>query len=310
MKKARKASYQILVLLLVLFLTAYGHPQLVTAGTDNQEKYNPLFVNVLPEDFRKILCPGDRAVLKYIVYYYVDYSKAPPLIPRGGIPAKVTLSTTSGTVRPSERTHNVRIGKTFTGDFSYTAGTETGSATITITASMAGYETPFPLTFEIKPCEASLQFSQQMTYSYGMVSIITTYSGSGSLKVDKDGRVSGSGSQSIWSDIPPYSEDGGSCTHSPPWEGSSGITFSGQIDDNGDSQVNMNLEAVSVNTTTLTCTGEDSSGSMVFPGYTYEACQVLLDDINFEAGTRDVQFDCPGEEPYTVPITLIPRSEK
>ena len=227
MKHICRFPCQALFLLLILSLASPADSRPVAAAP---APYNPLFVNVLPEEFEKTLCPGARIVLKYIVYYYVDFSKAPGLIPRNvGFLATVVLSATGGTVLPPQRNHVSRIGKVFMGDFSFTAGKETGQATITIKASMLGYETSFPLTFEIKPCEASLQFNQTMTNSYMVASVITTYSGSGTLKMEENGGINGSGTQAIWRDIPPYSEVGGSCIHSPPWEGSSGITFIGLI---------------------------------------------------------------------------------
>ena len=171
---------------------------------------------------------------------------------------------------------------------------------------MGPYKPTLSISFMVKKCPASLQLNQSMEISDGPVIIINNSFGSGALKADDNGRISGSGTQAIWGDILPYAIDAGTCTHTPPWEGSSGITFTGQAGADGGTNVIMEMQPLSVNASTLTCTGE-GSGGMPFPGYTYGSCEVSLTGFNFEATTLDVPFDCPGDAPYTVPITIIPR---
>ncbi|WKZ36755.1 MAG: hypothetical protein QY332_02285 [Anaerolineales bacterium] len=309
MKHACKFSCQALFLLLILSLAFLADSRPVAARTDPPKGPSPLFVGLMTPDIPSEICMGQKLTIEFY-FVYLRGSKAPPLVPRMN-EAEARLSSKVGTVSPKLfRYTNAKVGGSVNIEkFSYATGKKEGNETINITVSMFGEKVDLkpPITFKVKKCSASMKFHQRTSFSYMMASVITTYSGSGTLKMDENGGISGSGTQAIWSDIPPYSLDGGSCVHSPPWEGSSGITFSGQMDDDGAAVVSMELAALSVNSTTLTCTGEDHSASMSFPGYTYGACQIVLDDFSFESGTLDVPFNCPGEEPYTVPITIIPR---
>jgi hypothetical protein len=254
--------------------------------------------------------------------------KPPPLVPPAKSPtpvlvtAVVTISPKFGKAFPPKFNEaQLKLGATNTYNFTYYAPKsikeDEVEEEITITVSLSlGNKTPLgekhelpPIKFKIKKCRhASLQFDHSMTISYEVASVVNNYFGSGTLEVDDEGQISGNGVQAVWSDIPPYSSGEGSCTHSPPWEGSSGIAFNGQAGEE-EAQVNMNLEAMSVNSTTLTCKDPDYSNSMTFPAYTYSSCQALLAGFNFEAGTLEVPFACPGQDPFTLPITIIPRAE-
>ncbi len=305
MKRTHILLCQRLLLLLVLFLTA-TQPAYAQAG--KPQGASPLDVGLMTPDVPKTVCAGRQINFEF----YWMWFGAPPLIPVRDRNVVVNISAQNGTVNPGRYTYSsVRYNSTYTGKFSYKAGKAGSSETIKIEVALGqhGGALKPPIQFEIKNCSASLQFNQEMTYSYDVVSIINNYFGSGTISANEDGQISGSGVQAIWSDIPPYSTDAGSCTHNPPWEGSSGITFSGQAGEGGGTSVTMDMDALSINTTTLTCTGDDGSRTMTFPGYTYASCQVLLAGFNFEAATLEVPFNCPGEEPYTVPITIIPRRD-
>jgi len=219
----------------------------------------------------------------------------------------VNLSAKLGTVLPPKPPHPVwQWNKTQTGTFSYTAVKE-GQETITIKASMGEYSNSIDLNLVVIKCKASVNFNQKKSITQEMVVIETTYSGTGKIEADDNMQLSGDGTQNVSSQILPYSDSGGSCFQNSPWEGSSGLSFSGEISDDGNILATMFLEPLSVSSSALTCSDEDYSASMQFPGYTFDACQVQLDGFQFESLSLDVSFNCPGEEPYTLTITIFPR---
>jgi hypothetical protein len=317
MKRTHMLLCQRLLLLLILFLVTCGVLQPVEAETGNQEENNSLRIVWASISPPEPFCVGQKIDLSYRFLYVGP----PPLVPARKSPrvAVVNISAQGnrGTVFPPQFKHaNVISGKSSeTSKFTYTAK-QAGDENIQVEVSMGGYRNQINLQFKVtekddEKCKekVSMQFYQNTTMSYQIVSIMTTYGGSGQLSINEDGQISGSGIQTLWSDIPPYSSGGGSCKHNPPWEGSSGITFSGQVGENGDTSVTMEMEALSVYTTSLTCTDGEYTASIPFPGYTYSPCQVQLAGFNFEAATLDVPFNCPGQAPFTVPITIIPRRE-
>lgn len=299
------------LLLLVLFL---GAPQPVQAEED-EPKY-PVWAYTISKITDKV-CLGRTVTIRLVYGYQWQPS------PRGAPPRPAPLvfdidghaSAQNGIIRGLSKENDTNFrdigiipGAKYIRKFTYTAK-ELGKGQINIKVELSPYEVKKSISFEVKECAASLQFNQNTTLSYAAVTLINNYSGGGSLRADNDGRITGSGAQSIWSDIPPYTIEGATCTHQPPWEGSSGITFTGQMGENGENNVMMAMESLSINTSTLTCTGE-GSGGMTFPGYTYSSCEVPLTGFDFEATTLDVLFDCSGEAPYTVPITIIPREKQ
>lgn len=310
MKRTKVLLSQTLLLLLVLSSMAPGASQMVEAKTGAPEEKNPLKIIWAapgpPEDF----CVGQKFKFFYKFEFWFG-TEFPWLVPQASAVVKISALNKKGTIPFSEQKFPPIVqGTIYEGDFTYAATSE-GEETveITVTTNDGAYKNTLTKKFPIqKKCRASIHYKQNTKMSYEVVSIISTYGGNGELTME-DGQISGSGTQTVWSDIPPYALEGASCVHSPPWEGSSGITFSGQVGADGVVRATMELEALAISASSLTCTGADGSGSMPFPAYTYSSCQVLLAGFNFEADTLEVPFDCPGEAPYTLPITVIPRRD-
>lgn len=310
MKRPHTAACQTVLLLMVLLLVT---PQPVKAEKDDPTY--PVWAYTI-SNIKDTVCIGRKEDVR-LIYGYKYHPPPPGVLPRpvpllydidGHISA--TRGTVTGVSKEDDndfRDNGIIPGAQYIRKFTYTA-TQEGKEEIRIKVELTPYEFIAKISFNVITCKASLQFNQSTNLSDGPVSVINNYFGNGSLRADENGQVSGSGSQAIWGDIPPYSVEGVTCTHTPPWEGSSGITFTGQAGEDGDIDVVMEMESLSVNTSTLTCTGEGSGGT-TFPGYTFSSCQVPLVGFNFEAATLNIPFDCPGEAPYIVPITIIPRSE-
>jgi hypothetical protein len=300
MKRTHRLACQRLLLLLLLFLTM---AQPVKAERSIQNAPSPVIVTLKTQDFPHDLCPGQKINLKF----GYQWKGAPPLIP---INVSVKITAKGGSTTLTGKTKGIVPANTeYTFSVSYKAGKELGPGSLSAAVSMAGRTGGLqnPITFKIKQCEDSIQYNITKPIPYGFIIISNDYYGSGSLGADDNGQVTGSGTVAIASEILPFSEEGASCQYTISSEGSSGISFSGQMGDAGESQVTMDLEALSVSAGELTCTKEDYTGSMTFPAYNYSSCQVMLAGIGFEAETLDVPFDCPGEEPVTIPITVIPR---
>jgi hypothetical protein len=294
------------VILLALFLTMFGDERIASAETGNSKSPSPIVVGLMTPDIPATLCAGEKISLEYY-FAYVYAGKAAPLIPQP-LRGNVLINATNGKVTPEKFVYpRVMLNKTYTGNFTYTADKKAGTGTIAINVS-AGYTAPpFTVTFKIVECEASILFGKQSTFSYDVTTMITTYTGSGLVTVTENGEITGTGSQTIWGTILPYSSEEGSCTQNSPWEGSAGISFSGQMGEDGNAQVTMTLETLNVNAATLTCTSEDYSGSMTFPEYTFGQCEVQIDNFSFKGGTQNVTFNCAGEEPFTLAVTIVPR---
>ncbi len=299
MKRTHRLACPRLLLLLLLFLTT---AQPVKAERSNQNVPSPVVVELKTLNFPQKICTGATINLKFGFLW----KGAPPLVP--SITPSYDIKPQGGSYTWVNKPNGkVQTNKEYTFSVKYTAK-EPGDGSISVAVTMAGRKSvPLKISFKINDCDVGIQYNMTTTLSSGMIAMTNDYFGSGSLSADDNGQITGSGTQAIWSDILPYSAEGASCQHTPPWESNSGLTFSGQMGDDGETQVTMDLEALSVNASELTCTGEDSSGSMPFPGYTYSSCQITLAGFDFEANTLDVPFNCPGEEPYNVPITVIPR---
>lgn len=305
MKRPRMTARPSVLLLLALLLVI---PQPVNARMDNP-KPSPISVGLMTPDIPGTVCTGGKLKLEFYFTYLYNPEPSPVPVPAPLVRnATVDISGKVGKVSPKRFVYPwVKFNSANTGTFTYKAGKKEGQETINIKVTTMGEEATLSISFAVKKCSASLQFNQSTTLSYGPVSVVNNYFGSGSLSTDDNGQVSGGGVQAIWGDIPPYSIDGGTCTHTPPWEGSSSITFTGQVgDEENDSNMMMEMEPLHINASTLTCSGE-GSGSMPFPAYTYSSCEVPLIGFNFAPITLAVPIDCPGEAPYNLPITIIPR---
>jgi hypothetical protein len=303
MKRTITRAHVSIILLMIMMLMIPGDIQVVNAQT------NPvsIWIGLMTPDAPGTICIGKRIVLEYYVVVINNMGSAPNLVPMETI--KVDFSAQLGKVAPSSRQHAVWTwNQTLTSNFSYTAQ-KAGKESITIKASMGNFTGSIQLNLTVRKCKASVNFNHQKTITQEMVVIEDTYSGIGTIQVDDNDQVSGNGTQTIWSSILPFSADGGSCVQDSPWEGSSDFSFSGEISEDGNILASMFLEPLELASTTLTCSGEDFSYSMPFPGYTLSECQVQLDGFDFDAGSIDIHFDCPGEEPYIITLTIIPRSE-
>jgi hypothetical protein len=255
----------------------------------------------------KRLCVGDRIVVDYAFSLSIIPGKAPSLISNSSI--SVTFEGNNGDILPPTRTHPFKgFNTVHKGNFSFTA-TEAGRGRVGVLATIGDASDYSDETFTIEECPKSIHSFKQNNIGQGPVVIMNTYGITGEISADKEGKVTGSGGQSVWADILPYSEGDASCTHSPPWEGSAGISYTGTTDEDGSVSLTLSLDALAVNSTTLTCTDPDSSGSTNFPGYTYPACEVTVPDVPMGGGSLDAQFNCPGSEPYDVHLTVTPRRE-
>jgi hypothetical protein len=300
MKRTCTLACQRLPLLLLLLLTI---TQPVKAERSNQAASRYVIVTLKTLDFPHNLCQDQKINLKF----GYQWKGPPPLIPIN-VSFKITAQGGSYTSSGQPKV-NVQANTEYAFSVSYKAGKKLGPGSLSVAVLMAGRKGGLqtPITFEIMKCEDTIQYNVTKPIPYGFIIISNDYYGSGSLGADDNGQVTGSGTVAIASEILPFSEEGASCQYTISSEGSSGISFSGQMGDAGESQVTMDLEALSVSAGELTCTKEDYTGSMTFPAYNYGSCQVMLAGIGFEAETLDVPFDCPGEEPVTIPITVIPR---
>jgi hypothetical protein len=283
--------------------------QPVEAETGNPEKTNPLRVIWASPGPHERFCVGETINLhyKFQLWFGTEFTW---LVPESIGLVKISAKNKKGNIDfPEQEFPPITQGETYSGNFYYTA-TKDGEETIEVVVTSGKFKNTVKKSFKIqKNCPLLIRFNEKTNMSYGIVSMITTYSGSGQLYVNEDGQISGSGNQTMWSDILPYSADGISCAHNSPWEGSSGITFSGQVGKDGNLRVTMELDELSLKATSLICTGGGHSESMPFPGYTYSACEVVLTGFNFEGATLEVPFNCPGQAPFTMPITIIPRRD-
>jgi len=301
MEKSRLLSCIRCLLLLVLFLAAL-QPVKAERGVSSGP---PHVLVKLRDAIPEHVCVGQKLTIGYLFKYELPPRTAPPLIPPG-VTVKASSQKGTATLSPASFP-GARMNTWYDGSVIYTPK-QAGTEALEITVTMFGRTNSRLFGFKVQECQFSIQWNEKQAFSEEMVSLITYYSGSGSLSVSDDGRISGRGVQTVWGDIPPYSSEGGSCRLTSPWEGSSAITFSGQAGD-GEADVTMELAALSVSAATLTCRDEEYSASMTFPAYTYASCQIQLTGFDFEGTTLDIPFDCPGQDPFTVPITIIPRSE-
>jgi hypothetical protein len=289
-------------LIVSLFLQINAKPPIVSAQTGAET----LYLNLVTP-YQKKMCIGQKIEL---TFFLMDgFTPGPPRLIPGSISGKavVNIKAKKGKISPSRFIFPTIIkGLSYNGTFSYTMKSK-GSDTITITAEYLGFRRVEEYSINGKGCDVSITFNKTTLFSQGQVVIDNTYSGAGTLKITDDGKITGTGSQKIWGAINPYSEGSGSCVQNPPWEGSSGITFSGENVEDDLIRALMELDSLSVNSSTLTCQDEEYSNSMTFPAFTYSNCQVQLEGFDFEGGSLDLNMDCPGEDPYNLSITTTTR---
>ncbi len=306
MEKSRLLSCTRYLLLLVLFLAALQPVKAERGAPTGPRHPGRVRLKIPNGDVPERVCVGQELTIEYLFKYELPPRTAPPLVPPG---ATVTASAQKGTATPASASFSFKgawMNTWHKGRVVYQAE-RAGNEALEINVTMLGRTGGQIIPFKVRECQTSIQWNEERTFSAEMVSLITYYSGSGSLSVDDDGQISGRGVQMIQGNIPPYSSEEGSCQLTSPWEGSSAITFSGQAGD-GEADVTMELAALQVSAATLTCWDEEYRASMTFPAYTYASCQIQLTGFDFEGTTLDVLFDCPGEDPITIPITIIPRS--
>ena len=290
-----------MLLIICLFLQVNDRPLVVRA----QPKEETLILNLV-RPYKKEMCVGQKIELTFFLQNGLTTGGAYLVPGKYSSTAVVDVKAGKGKVSPSQfKFPHLTRGLSYDGTFTYTMKAE-GSDTITITATLAGKKRVEEYTVSGKGCEVSITFNKTTLFSQGQVVVDNTFSGAGSLKINDDGKITGTGSQKIWGAINPYSEDGGSCLQNSPWEGSSGISFSGESTEDV-IRAFMILNALKMNSSTLTCHDEDYSNSTTFPSFAYSDCQVQLEDFNFEGGVLNLNMDCPGEEPYNLSVTATSR---
>jgi hypothetical protein len=307
MKRNFLIACQRILLILTLILMIFGNTKTAHAQFNPKDSYY-LWVGLMTPSVATPVCLGSTVKLEfYFTLVLRGYTiQAPPLSPPMQAEVNISAINKLGTVSPAKFVYaQIYVNHTHTDNFVYKAKKK-GKEEVMIEVSSGKYKESIKLVFDIKPCQASIQFNQKQTIGYDIYQFTTTYSGSGTLKVNDDGDVSGNGTHRIAQEIPSWSAEGGTCTQTPA-EGSSGLSFSGQFSED-ENEVYMEAESLAVSSSVITCTDDEgNSGSMTFPSYTYSDCKIQLADFSFDAGTVDVPFDCPGEDPYSVPVTIIPR---
>ena len=153
------------------------------------------------------------------------------------------------------------------------------------------------------------QFTSGFKIQEGPATIENVYFGFGMVTISEDGELAGTGTQALWGETL-LNMEGATCKHVPPWNGSSDITFSGRVEDNGTITMVMDMNSMDVPASQVICQGSDGSGGFPFPPFTYQACKVSFPDFNFKTNQLDVMFSCPGQSAETIPMKIIYWREK
>jgi hypothetical protein len=235
MKRDLGKVSQKFLLLPILLLMVFGNPYVANIVAKKPQEDLFQLKAELKTKISEELCIGSQIDIEFSVKLEMKgYSgHAPPLIPKSVKPprsAEVNFTKNKRGIVDNGKLvfYNVTVNIPTIGTFKYTAKTE-GKEEIEILVKMGkNYKQSIPIQFEVKDCAASFIFNNNQTYAMDIYQFTTTYSGSGTLKVNDDGELSGNGTQRLTQEIPSWSSEGGTCTQTPA-EGSSGLVFSGQF---------------------------------------------------------------------------------
>jgi len=267
--------------------------------------------------------PGKVCLKKKIPLetYFSLISRANPLAPLAPLSgATVTISAKLGSISTKKFIYpNLVMDKIETQNLTYTAR-QAGHEVITVTVTWAGETVSKTLEFDVRACQYKVHASVDLTRVDGAAMDIDywqpmgTFDLSGTLVAQEDG-IRGTGTTNLFEDV--VFLGGGdveaTCTHNPPWQGSSGMEILGdmaKLEEDGELKLTLSLEAFTINATQIVCVGDGGGGHAETPEMQIASFDLVFDSLSADGGSTSRSFHFPaGVGELDMELTVSPEAE-
>lgn len=240
-----------------------------------------------------------------------------PLAPLGG--ATVTISAKLGSISRQKFIYtNLVMDKLESQNMTYTAR-KAGHEVITVTVTWAGETVTKTLEFDVRTCKYKVHASADLTKVDGATlnleywQFMGTFDLSGTLVAQADG-IGGTGTTNLFEDAVFLggADVEGTCTHNPPWQGSSGMEINGDmanLEEDGNLKLTLSLESFSINATNIVCVGDGASGHAETPKMEIASFDLDFDPLSADGGSTTRSFHFPaGRGEFDMELTVSPEA--
>jgi len=307
----------LIVILLCLLTVNYHEPGAVLANPPEKNDLMFMHAGFMTAEPGKI-CLKKKIPLET---YFSLMSRANPLAPLAPLSgATVTISAKLGTISTKKFIYpNLVMDKIETQNLTYTAR-KAGHEVITVTVTWAGETASKTLEFDVRACQYKVHASVDLTRVDGTAMDIDywqpmgTFDLSGTLVAQEDG-IRGTGTTNLFEDVV-FLGGGdfeGTCSHTPPWQGSSGMEINGEManfEDNGKLKLTLSLEAFTINATKIVCVGDGGGGHADTPEMQIASFDLVFDPLSADGGSASRSFHFPaGQGELEIELLVSPEAE-